>query len=262
MAGDAAGDGSDTIGFGDLFAHGSETESEDEETWARRRSRLVTHALSGTRVREFGVEVGATTALGLWDAALVLADVFQCGSLPEVQPHGRSVCELGAGLGLPFIVAARLGAAWVVATDWNDEFNLSNLEHNFGLNDVPSERFRVVPYLWGAPAGGVLALRQGARFDLVCLCDIIYTEKGHAAQVDSVRQLLSPGGVAVVSFSHNCQPAATVAAFFAAAAAVGLENEPVDLVALGVPDRPGVGFHLLRWPAREVAAVPPPARTC
>lgn len=53
-----------------------------------------------------------------------------------LQQHGESeirnknVLELGAGAGLPSLVAAVLGAQKVVVTDYPDADLISNIEHN------------------------------------------------------------------------------------------------------------------------------------
>ena len=48
-----------------------------------------------------------------------------------VRPRGRSVVELGAGLGLPSLVCATVGGARrVVLTDYPDALQLDSLRHN------------------------------------------------------------------------------------------------------------------------------------
>ena len=54
------------------------------------------------------------TARWVWDGAAPMAE-FLCEHPERVR--GKTVVELGAGPGLPGIVAARLGAARVVLTD-------------------------------------------------------------------------------------------------------------------------------------------------
>jgi hypothetical protein len=80
--------------------------------------------------------------------------------------RGRRICELGAGAGLPSIVAALAGAETVVVTDypdvslienlrWNGDVNLMEGYHS-ALNVQASHRLRCqnsfLPYL-GVPVG-------------------------------------------------------------------------------------------------------------
>ncbi|KXS12771.1 hypothetical protein M427DRAFT_59295 [Gonapodya prolifera JEL478] len=75
--------------------------------------------------------------LQLWSGALLLADYLL--ARPELVRE-KTVLELGAGLGLPSIVAARFcGATRVTATDYGEEV-LSLCEQN--LKASLSERFR------------------------------------------------------------------------------------------------------------------------
>ena len=48
--------------------------------------------------------------------------------------HGRTVLELGAGAGLPSIVAAKLGARMVVVSDYADVELVENLRYNIERN--------------------------------------------------------------------------------------------------------------------------------
>jgi predicted nicotinamide N-methyase len=47
---------------------------------------------------------------------------------------GKRVIELGAGAGLPSLVAWKLGAEWVTCTDYPDFELIENLEENFKIN--------------------------------------------------------------------------------------------------------------------------------
>lgn len=46
----------------------------------------------------------------------------------------RRICELGAGAGLPSIVAGLAGAEQVVVTDYPDEQLVANLAYNLDMN--------------------------------------------------------------------------------------------------------------------------------
>lgn len=47
---------------------------------------------------------------------------------------GKRICELGAGAGLPSIIAGLAGAGQVVVTDYPDEQLVANLAYNLDLN--------------------------------------------------------------------------------------------------------------------------------
>ena len=63
----------------------------------------------------------------LWNSGRVIADYFQ--ENPSLV-QGKHVLELGAGAGLPGLVAGVLGAKKVVITDYPDEDLIENLREN------------------------------------------------------------------------------------------------------------------------------------
>jgi predicted nicotinamide N-methyase len=116
----------------------------------------------------------------VWESALALAEAM--AAHPDLWP-GRRVIELGCGLGLPSLVAARLGAD-VVATDFhphNGPFFLANVREN-GLTRVRYERMDWRrPYLTGL-------------FDVVLGSDLIYESEMVKPLVECVRLYCAPGG--------------------------------------------------------------------
>jgi predicted nicotinamide N-methyase len=96
--------------------------------------------------------------------------------------EGKRVVELGCGLGLPGIVAARAGAS-VLATDASEEA-LTLAARNAGENGVWLETAAVD---WAEPA----ALLERAPFDLVLAADILY-EESSAAPLLSLLPRLAP----------------------------------------------------------------------
>ena len=111
---------------------------------------------------------GGTTGVAVWEASFVLAEwlsrhgaeaggLAACKAFKELRKAagGRLArwrrwrlqgVELGAGLGLPALVAARLGAD-VVATD-GDACVMKLLRRN--VEENPCGRLRAAPLLWGA----------------------------------------------------------------------------------------------------------------
>jgi predicted nicotinamide N-methyase len=113
----------------------------------------------------------------LWRSGLALA----C-ELDGMQLRGRRVVELGCGLGLPSIAAARAGAE-VLATDACPDA-LELVSHNARANHV---RVETATLDWSNP--GELATR--GRFDLVLAADVLY-ERGSVAPLLSLLPNLAP----------------------------------------------------------------------
>jgi predicted nicotinamide N-methyase len=107
----------------------------------------------------------------LWRSGIALA-----GELAAVDISGRKVVELGCGLGLPSLVAARAGAD-VLATD-ADEEALELLERNACENGLRLETARVE---WHAPDD----LVARGPFDLVLGADVLY-ERSSVAPLSSL----------------------------------------------------------------------------
>jgi ETFB lysine methyltransferase len=117
----------------------------------------------------------------LWVSSVVLA-----GHLPGLAP-GTRVLELGCGLGLAGIAAARAGAT-VTLTD-NDPDALLFAAENAALNLEPAElkRVTIASMDWRAP------LPQ-SPYDLVIGADIIYERRFFAPLLALLPLLLAPGG--------------------------------------------------------------------
>lgn len=118
----------------------------------------------------------------VWPAARALA-----GELARRGPElaGRSVLELGCGLALPALVAARLGAR-VTATDLHPEVP-GFLARNLALNGLGPEAVEYLELDWRT-AG------LARRFELVVGSDILY-EAGHPAPVArALAAHVAPGG--------------------------------------------------------------------
>ena len=159
----------------------------------------------------------------LWLSALYLADLICTNTIPL----GTRVVELGAGAGLPGILACRRGSK-VLSTDWGDESILRCLEENFGRN-CEGRRWGVMGHEWGtdtAPllsfgsatsssnldvksanrigklsANGVAqdAASQVRQFDTILLSDTLWVSSAHSALLNSVQSLLQANGVAHVA---------------------------------------------------------------
>jgi predicted nicotinamide N-methyase len=117
-----------------------------------------------------------------WPSGGVLA-----GALAEAPPPpGARVLELGCGLGLPSIVAARSGAD-VLATDGSSDA-VAFAAHSLALNELDGE---VAQVDWSAQAD---ALAARGPWDLVLGADVLYLRDGAAAALALLPRLLAPGG--------------------------------------------------------------------
>jgi predicted nicotinamide N-methyase len=154
----------------------------------------------------------------LWPSGVALAH-----AVAELDVRGLRVLELGCGLGLPSLAAA-LGGADVLATDWAEEA-VALLRRNAERNGVPLRAERV---RWDEPE----PLACEAPWDLVLGADLLY----EARNADQLAALLPGLGPSVLL----AEPGRPFAAGFLARAAERWRVEThVD------PERPGVKLHRL-----------------
>ena len=123
--------------------------------------------------------------LMLWEAAIALAEEF---SGRGAQIAGKSMLELGAGLGLCGVVAAALGAH-VTQTD-HDPATLAACARTGHLNGVTG--IRCQPGDWHA-------WRDDARYDFIIGADIAYDSDDHAAILALCQRNLGAGGTVLIA---------------------------------------------------------------
>jgi predicted nicotinamide N-methyase len=123
--------------------------------------------------------------VNLWPSAIALSHEIaaRAGAV-----GGRGVLELGAGTGLPGIVAASLGAR-VVQTD-HDELALHLCRRNGGRNGVEGIDYRLAEWTIWDDAG---------RYDWIIGSDILYVEELHPALRRIFESNLAPGGRILLS---------------------------------------------------------------
>ena len=115
----------------------------------------------------------------LWASGIALAAVVAARNVED-----QRVLELGCGLGLPSIAAA-LGGAEVLATDWAPEaldVSRRNAERN-------GARIETLLADWSRPA----ALLERAPFDLVLCADVLYEPRNVDALLELLPQLATGG---------------------------------------------------------------------
>jgi predicted nicotinamide N-methyase len=117
----------------------------------------------------------------VWPSGHALGRAVACAEL-----DGSRVLELGCGLGVPSLAAARRGAE-VLATDGTPEA-VAFTAHSFALNDLRGD----VALVDWREAG---ALEQaGDRWDLVLASDVLYQRAGVEALLRLLPRVLAPDG--------------------------------------------------------------------
>ncbi|KAF7309709.1 LIM-domain-containing protein [Mycena indigotica] len=135
----------------------------------------------------------------LWNAGRVVASYLD---------HHRNlyldenVLELGAGGGLPGLVAAKSGAKHVVLSDYPDESLIQNLEHNIRENEA--DRGCAVGFIWGRKADLLMARAPGG-FQVVILSDLVFNHSQHDALLDTCEVCLAknPEARVLVFYTHH-----------------------------------------------------------
>lgn len=166
-----------------------------------------------------------TEAHLLWNGARVMAEYLD---EDPARVRGKTVLELGAGAGLPSLVAASLGAAKVVATDFPDPDLVANLQKNIdGSPDGAAGRLDALGFVWGRDPGPLLARLpdpDAGGFDRLFLADLLFRHAEHGALVRTIVETMRPrAGRAYVFFtSYRPWKQALDMAFFDRARAAGL----------------------------------------
>jgi len=122
----------------------------------------------------------------VWPSSVALSErlVRGFGSMIE----GRSVVEVGCGMGLTGLTAARLGAAQVLATDCDPRV-LDLVKASAELNGF-QERFSTAVVDWKDPSGWPAA----GTADLILGADVLYHGHGHLPLAQLLKHLLAHGG--------------------------------------------------------------------
>jgi nicotinamide N-methyltransferase len=149
----------------------------------------------------------------IYNAARVLSDLMDAGTI-DVQ--GLSTIEMGAGAGLPSIIAALNGATSICITDYGHngdrgliqaiDVNIEKLrERDVVPRCVADGKATGHPYVWGTAVDRLLAANGGQRYDVVIMADCIFNRASHKELVKSMVLLLkdSDDATCYCSFSHH-----------------------------------------------------------
>ncbi|KAK4556997.1 Protein N-terminal and lysine N-methyltransferase efm7 [Recurvomyces mirabilis] len=128
----------------------------------------------------------------LWNAGRTIADYIEAKK--EDLIRDKSLLELGAGAGLPSIVAALNGTKIVVVTDYPDADLVENLAWNVEHNGLQSGTTHACGYLWGAETKTIKQYlpdsERVAGFDVLILADLLFNHSEHSKLVATVVQTL------------------------------------------------------------------------
>jgi EEF1A N-terminal glycine/lysine methyltransferase len=153
-------------------------------------------------------------AKDIWYGAVLMAEYFR--DHPTIFA-GKSVIELAAAAALPSIVAFKLDARLVVATDYPNEELITNINKQFTMNNIEtistSSKAHAIaaPHLWGdinnIDTLMSLTLKHTNRrgYDVLLLAEFLWwdTHSQHDNILKSCDALLNENGVVYASWSHH-----------------------------------------------------------
>jgi len=150
------------------------------------------------------VKSNNSVGLTVWDSSVVLAKYLErrcelnCNSL-----NGKTVIEIGAGCGIPGIVACTLGAKEVILTDIPRV--LDHLKENAKRNLMnENKKFSVLELSWGKTG-----LEQFAKpFDIILGADIIYHHKTVVPMLQTAHHLAHDDTEFLLAFEEHVSDAA------------------------------------------------------
>lgn len=125
----------------------------------------------------------------LWPAAVYLCEHLET-TWPLPKMANSRVLELGAGLGLVSVAAARL-CKHVIATDLPQV--VPSLQATLEQNDVPNCVAQALP--WGTT--------DVPKVDVVLAADVVYWAELHAPLLTTLRALVENGAVALVAHTRR-----------------------------------------------------------
>ena len=167
----------------------------------------------------------------IWHGSRALAEHLISHFSDNVQ--GKSVIEFGAGAGLPSLICHKLGATLVTSSDYPAQSVTRNLIRNATRNilcdytvgaqvsclltdneddraaqdnlQLSEKKFYVIEHIWGETASPLLDPLYGVseKYDVVIASECLWKSDTHEDFAHSINNVLKPGGVCLMSFSHH-----------------------------------------------------------
>jgi len=130
------------------------------------------------------------TGVFVWNSGLLLTRLLdKINERDSSFLRGRTVLELGMGVGLSSIAVAKLGAGKVIATDGNEEvlqLARENIKNNFDGDNIQVQKL-----MWGM----LNAMDFYGEVDLVIGSDLTYNSGTWKLLAETVSTILKPGGI-------------------------------------------------------------------
>ncbi|KAK2080533.1 hypothetical protein QBZ16_000386 [Prototheca wickerhamii] len=130
--------------------------------------------------------------LDIWPGALALCNYL---AVHRGLVHGRRAIELGAGMGLPGLLAGQLGARECLLTDY-EPLVLDLLKENVKVNSLEGP-CAVHALDWAEP-GSTMDSRDLHTFNVVLAADVLYISDIVLPFVAVLQALLHPEGIALI----------------------------------------------------------------
>ena len=212
--------------LGSLFVNENNDENEENEILIKYDTYKRSFINSNTNIYQLTEPSELKLALvqqhhSLWaefiyNAARVLADMIEQG---EIICYNKSCLELGAGAGLPGLIAGLNGAKLSVISDYGNIADTSllraiDINIEYMSQYIPSTTsastntiatvYKSIPYIFGNNVKDILDLNNGQNYDLLFLADLLFNRSEHNKLLYTISKVLKPvTGVAWVTFSHH-----------------------------------------------------------
>lgn len=135
----------------------------------------------------------------LWNGAHWMSD-YICTHPSEFT--NKTVLELGAGAGLPSVLATEAGTKNVICTDYPDAELIENIQKNIDSLVKGEGKISALGYLWGSDPRPVLVQNDNQQYDIIIMCDVIFNHSEHGKLIQSIKDCLKPDGLVWCVFSH------------------------------------------------------------
>jgi predicted nicotinamide N-methyase len=161
-------------------------------------------------------DVATLFAHRVWSGSKVMADFLVVN---RQYVEGKRTIELGAGTGIPSLVALACGSRCSILTDYPDDRLLRSIRETVGLNwEVcrrPLNRVAVIGHEWGSDVDDIyrstanllrLSLDESATcsFDSVFLSECLWMHRSHRDLAKSIHRLLEKErGTVVITYGHH-----------------------------------------------------------